>query len=284
MNTDFFGTKPTIPVEDWAEALIGWLNVNLDFLFGIIAFVIEGLLVPLHFVLLEVSPIVVIAVVAAAAWYFTGWRISLFIAAALLLIGGMGYWEASMITLSLVLVAALLAVAIGIPLGIVKAHVTFANTLLEPVLDFMQTMPLFVYLIPAVLFFSIGNVSGVVATIIFATPPAVRLTALGIEQIPKSFQEAGQAFGASAMQMLWKVEIPLAMPSIMAGVNQTIMLALSMVVVAALVGAEGLGSEVVRGIQRLQVGQGIASGIAVVLLAMILDRLSRRLDPFKRAG
>lgn len=283
MTQDFFGTTAYIPVQDWAKAFIGWLNDNFDPLFDAISFGIEGVLNPLHFVLLDISPLVVFVVVAAGAWYFAGWRVALFVAAALALVAGMGYWEAAMLTLSLVLAATLFALLVGIPLGLLKAHSRVVNTLLDPVLDFMQTMPLFVYLIPAVLFFQIGNVAGIVSTFIFSAPPAVRLTSLGIEQIPKELREAGKAFGASPLQLLAKVEIPLAMPSIMAGVNQTIMLALSMVVVAALVGAEGLGGEVVRGIQRLQVGQGIASGIAVVLLAMILDRLTRNLFRAKKA-
>jgi glycine betaine/proline transport system permease protein len=277
MMNDFFGTTAHIPVQDWAKSFIDWLNTNFDALFGIIVFVVEGVLQPLNFLLLEISPLVVFAALLFPALYFAGWRLALFVGGALLLISGMGYWSVSMLTLSLVLTATFFAVLLGIPLGLVKAHSKIADALFDPVLDFMQTMPLFVYLIPAVLFFGIGNVSGIVATIIFATPPAARLTSLGIEQIPKELREAGKAFGASPFQLLWKVEMPLAMPSIMAGVNQTIMLALSMVVVAALVGAEGLGGEVVRGIQRLQVGQGIASGIAVVLLAMILDRLTRRI-------
>lgn len=280
---DFFGTTAYIPVQAWAKDFINWLNTNLELLFDIMAFAIEGVLQPLRLLLLDVSPFVVITAAVLAALYIAGWRVAVFVAAALWFISAMGYWDASMLTLSLVLCATFFALLLGIPLGLLKAHTKIVDTLLDPVLDFMQTMPLFVYLIPAVLFFGIGNVSGIVATIIFATPPAVRLTALGIEQIPRELQEAGRAFGASPMQLLAKVEIPLAMPSIMAGVNQTIMLALSMVVVAALVGAEGLGGEVVRGIQRLQVGQGIASGIAVVLLAMILDRLTRSLFRAKKA-
>lgn len=273
---DVFGNTAYLPVQIWAKDAINWLNENLGPAFDGIAFAIETVLDPLRFFLLDSSPIVVFIALALAAWYLGGFKVALFVAGAMALISAMGYWTASMFTLSLVLAATLFALVLGIPLGIFKAHSRLFDALLSPVLDFMQTMPLFVYLIPAVLFFGIGNVSGVVATIIFATPPAVRLTSLGIEQIPKEMREAGRAFGASPLQLLAKVEIPLAMPSIMAGVNQTIMLALSMVVVAALVGAEGLGGEVVRGIQRLQVGQGIASGIAVVLLAMILDRLTRK--------
>jgi len=187
----------------------------------------------------------------------------------------MGYFNEMMTTLSLVATSTLLALVIGIPVGIAKAHSTILSTIVDPALDFMQTMPLFVYLIPVVLFFSIGNVPGIIATFVFATPPAVRLTALGIQQIPNGLLEAGHAFGATPWQFLTKVEIPLAMPSIMAGVNQTIMLALSMVVIASMVGAQGLGLIVYNSITRLNVGAGIASGIGIVLLAMILDRLTR---------
>lgn len=275
LGFDIIESVPYLPLKEWSQDLIAWLNKNLDSVFSSISFLVNLLFTPIKTFLLTTPPFIIFGLVLFLGWLLGGWRLTLFIAFALAFIGGMEYWEASMKTLSLVITAAILALIIGIPFGILKAHSKTASVLLDPVLDFMQTMPLFVYLIPAVLFFSIGNVSGIISTIIFATPPAVRLTALGIEQIPKEMLEAGKAFGASANQLLMKVEIPLAMPSIMAGVNQTIMLALSMVVVAALVGAEGLGGEVVRGIQRLQVGQGIASGVAVVLLAMILDRLTK---------
>jgi glycine betaine/proline transport system permease protein len=268
---------PALPVQAAAERVIDWLNNNFEPVFATISFVIERVLGPIEGILTALPALVLITAAAVLSYRLSGWRTSAFIVLALIIIHAMGYWSAAMATLSLVLTSAILSLVIGVPLGILKAHSRTCTLLLEPMLDFMQTMPLFVYLIPAVLFFQIGNVPGIVATFIFATPPAVRLTSLGIEQIEKSMLEAGRAFGASPWQLLYKVELPLAMPSIMAGVNQTIMLSLSMVVVASMIGAEGLGQEVYRGITRLNVGQGIASGIGIVLLAMILDRITRAL-------
>lgn len=266
---------PLLPVEDWSQSLIEWLNNNLSPLFTTIDAIISGVINPIQAVLTSTPPLAVLVAAAALGWLRWRWTLGAFVAAALFIIGGMGYWEEAMITLSLVLSATIFALLIGVPVGLAKAHSRWLDRMLDPVLDLMQTMPLFVYLIPAVLFFSIGNVPGVVATIIFSMPPAVRLTGLGIEQIPEELSEAGRSFGANWWQTLTKVEIPLALPSIMMGVNQTIMLSLSMVVVASMVGAEGLGQEVLRGITRLNVGQGMASGIGIVLLAMILDRLTR---------
>lgn len=271
-----FEQLPYLPIEEWSQQAIDWLNDNGSPVFDAIGAVITGILGPVQYLLLAVPPIFIFLFLVGLAYALGKWRLSLFVAAALIVIGAMQYWEQTMITLSLVVTATLFSLLAGIPLGILKAHSKTVAHMLDPLLDFMQTMPLFVYLIPAVLFFSIGNVPGVVATFIFASPPAVRLTSLGIEQISPELMEAGQAFGASRWQQLMKVEIPLAMPSIMMGINQAIMLSLSMVVVASMIGAEGLGQEVLRGIMRLKVGQGIASGLAIVLLAMILDRLTRK--------
>jgi ABC-type proline/glycine betaine transport system permease subunit len=272
-----FDLLPYLPIEEGAEIFINWLNANFDLLFDFIAFLINGLLNPLEFVLTSVPAFIILLIVTVAGYVLGKLRLAFFIAIALMVIGMMGYWPETMVTLSLVLTATFFSLIIGVPLGILKAHNKIAMHILDPVLDFMQTMPLFVYLIPAVLFFSIGNVPGIVSTFIFATPPAVRLTSLGIEQVSKELKEAAHAFGASPWQFLTKVEIPLAMPSIMMGINQAIMLSLSMVVVASMIGAEGLGQEVLRGIMRLNVGQGIASGLGIVLLAMVLDRLTRKL-------
>jgi glycine betaine/proline transport system permease protein len=180
-------------------------------------------------------------------------------------------------TFTLVLISTLIAVAIGLPLGILAALSTRASRVVMPILDFMQTMPAFVYLIPAIPFFGLGAVSASVATVIFATPPTIRLTALGIRQVPKDLIEAADAFGSTRRQKLFKVQLPMAVPTIMAGVNQTIMLSLSMVVIAAMIGAGGLGGEVWRAIQRLEPGKGFEAGIAIVILAMILDRITQRI-------
>jgi ABC-type proline/glycine betaine transport system permease subunit len=194
----------------------------------------------------------------------------------------MGLWLEAMQTLAVVVVATVIAVAIGVPVGIWAARSRRASSIVRPVLDFMQTLPVFVYLIPAVFFFGIGVVPGVVATTVFAIPPAVRLTELGIRSVDKEVVEAAIAFGAKPRQMLREVQLPLAMPSIMAGVNQTLMLALSMVVIAGLVGAGGLGAVVVRGISTLDVGAGFEGGIAVVFLAIYLDRLTSALAKPRR--
>ncbi len=272
-----FDLLPYLPIEEGAEIFINWLNANFDLLFDFIALLINGLLNPLEFVLTSVPDFVIVLILTVAGYFLGKIRLAVFVGLALIVIGMMGYWPETMVTLSLVLTATFFSLIIGVPLGILKAHNKVAMHILDPILDFMQTMPLFVYLIPAVLFFSIGNVPGIVSTFIFATPPAVRLTSLGIEQVSKELKEAAHAFGASPWQFLTKVEIPLAMPSIMMGINQAIMLSLSMVVVASMIGAEGLGQEVLRGIMRLKVGQGIASGLGIVLLAMVLDRITRKL-------
>ncbi len=262
-------------VEEWSRTAVTWLDTHLEPLFAAISGLITGALSAVEYIFLHWPAYLVIILLSSLGYLAGGPRLASFILAALLTVGAMGYLAEMMTTLSLVVTATLLSLILGIPAGIAKAHSRTLTLLLDPVLDFMQTMPLFVYLIPVVLFFSIGNVPGIIATFVFATPPAVRLTALGIEQIPAGLLEAGRAFGANPWQFLSKIEIPLALPSIMAGVNQTIMLSLSMVVIASMVGAEGLGLEVYNAISRLKVGQGIASGISVVLLAMILDRLTR---------
>lgn len=219
-------------------------------------------------------PVVVIAIALLALWR-VGWKFALFAVAALLLIGGMGLWERMMETLSLVLAATLIAIAIGVPLGIAMARSAAVQMVARPALDLMQTMPAFVYLIPAAMFFGLGAVPGTIATVIFAMPPVVRLTNLGIRQVHAEFIEAGLAFGCTPTQLLLKVQIPNALPSIMAGINQTIMLSLSMVVIASMIGAGGLGNTVLTGIQRLDVGTGFEGGLAVVVLAVLLDRITQ---------
>jgi glycine betaine/proline transport system permease protein len=205
----------------------------------------------------------------------SGARAAIFMAACLAYIGLLGFWEKSMETLALVAAAVGVCIAIGLPLGILAAKKPWFDRLLAPVLDVMQTLPTFVYLIPAVAFFSIGKPPGVIATVIFALPSMVRLTALGVRQVPRAAAEAADAFGASGWQKLVKVELPLALPSIRLGINQTIMMSLSMVVVAAMIGAGGLGLDVIRSLQHLKTGQGFLAGMAIVLCAMALDRMVR---------
>jgi glycine betaine/proline transport system permease protein len=192
-----------------------------------------------------------------------------------------------MVTLALVITSVLFCLVIGIPIGILCSRKDLTYTILRPILDIMQTTPPFVYLVPAVMLFSIGNVPGLIATIIFAMPPTIRLTNLGIRQVPSQYTEAATAFGSSPQQILWKVQVPLALPTIMAGLNQTIMLALSMVVIAAIIGAGGLGLEVFQGLNRLDIGQAFVGGLGIVLLAMVLDRITQGLGdkaPGNRAG
>jgi len=195
---------------------------------------------------------------------------------------GMDLWEQTVQTLALVLAASTVALAVGVPVGIAMARNDLVESLIRPVLDFMQTMPPFVYLIPAAIFFGLGTVPGAIATVVFAMPPAVRLTNLGIRQVNKEQIEAGLAFGCTRRQLLTKVQLPLAMPSIMAGVNQTIMLALSMVVIASMIGAGGLGNTVLTGIQRLNVGVGFEGGLGVVILAILIDRITQSFAPTRR--
>lgn len=218
------------------------------------------------------------AVVSLVALWRVGWRFALLSGAALLLIVGMGLWKETVETLALVMAATAIAIVLGIPLGIAMARSSLLAAGTRPLLDLMQTMPAFVYLIPAAMFFGLGAVPGTIATVIFSMPPVVRLTALGLTQVNREFVEAGLAFGCTDRQLLFKVQFPLALPSIMAGVNQTIMLGLSMVVIASMIGAGGLGNTVLTGIQRLDVGLGFEGGLAVVILAIILDRLTQSLS------
>ena len=219
------------------------------------------------------SWLLILLVVAMGTWRLK-WRFGLFALASLLVIRLTGFWDQTMVTLALVFSATLISLIVGVPLGILCARSNRFNALLRPLLDFMQTMPAFVYLIPAAMLFGLGRVPGILATVVFAMPPVVRLTALGIRQVNTEQVEAGQAFGCTSLQLLWKVQLPIALPTLMAGVNQTIMMALSMVIIASMVGAGGLGNDVLSSIQRLDIGLGFESGLSVVLLAIILDRLT----------
>ncbi len=266
-----------IPVGHYIEIAIEWLNRTLDPLFVWISTAVELVISSVEAGLLVVPSWSMIIVLSALAWGIAGRGVALFSLAGFFLIDGMGLWLPTVETLALVAASALFALAVGIPVGVWSARNDAVQKGIRPVLDFMQTMPAFVYLIPAVLFFRLGRVPGAMATVIFSMPPAVRLTSLGIRQTPKEVMEAGQAFGATPREMLVKIQLPIALPTILQGVNQTIMLALSMVVIAAMIGAGGLGQKVLKGITQLDIGLGFESGIAVVILAMFLDRITHKL-------
>ncbi|MFD1198685.1 ABC transporter permease [Brucella gallinifaecis] len=243
----------------------------LDIIAATIGFVTDSI----QNTLLAIPPYGGVAILTLLALWRVSWKFAVFAVLALALIIHMGLWSGTMESLSLVLASTIIAVVIGIPLGIAMARSDAVASVIRPVLDLMQTMPAFVYLIPAAMFFGLGAVPGTIATVIFAMPPVVRLTNLGIRQVDAEFVEAGLAFGCTSRQLLFKVQLPNAMPSIMAGMNQTIMLSLSMVVIASMIGAGGLGNTVLTGIQRLDVGKGFEGGLAVVILAVILDRITQ---------
>ncbi|MDX9834166.1 MAG: proline/glycine betaine ABC transporter permease [Desulfobulbus sp.] len=259
------------------EAVINWLMENMSPFFDAISSMVRAVLDAFNTVLSFPPPLVMTALFAALAWRLAGRWVAAFTLFGFLLIDVMGLWDATMTTLALVLTSVILSMGVGIPLGIWSSKSDVVEQVVRPILDFMQTLPAFVYLIPAVLFFRLGPVPGVVATFIFSLPPAVRLTNLGIRQVPLEIKEAARAFGAKPGQMLFKAELPVAMPTIMAGVNQTIMLALSMVVIAGMIGAGGLGNEVLKGITQLKIDLGFESGIAIVILAIFLDRVTQAL-------
>ncbi|MBN2333749.1 MAG: proline/glycine betaine ABC transporter permease [Deltaproteobacteria bacterium] len=268
---------PPFPLEDIIEATIDFLTENFAFLTKGVSDVIETGIDLLQAGLAMLPAWVLIIALALLAWKLAGLRVALVTVLGLLLIWNLRLWDATVDTLILVTISTLVAVTIGIPLGISAALSTRFNRVIMPILDLMQTMPAFVYLIPAIPFFGLGPVSAIFSTVIFAMPPAIRLTCFGIQQVPADLVEAADAFGSSRSQKLFKLQIPLAMPTIMAGVNQTIMLSLSMVVIAAMIGAKGLGGEVWKAIQRLQPGKGFVAGIGVVIIAMILDRITQKL-------
>ncbi|MFO7545666.1 MAG: proline/glycine betaine ABC transporter permease [Trueperaceae bacterium] len=273
-----------VPIRDWIETVVRFLQrqyaVFFDGFSDGVEVVVDGLLSSFQ----ALPAFALIVIVAVIATWMAGWRLGLFAAIGLLLVENIGLWTPFLQTLALVVTAQLLIVLVGLPLGILAASSDGAERIMRPVLDFMQTMPAFVYLIPAVMFFGIGLVPGVVATFVFAIPPLVRLVNLGIRQVPTDLVEAAEAFGSTRWQKLTKVQMPVALPTIMAGVNQSIMLNLSMVVIAGMIGARGLGAEVLRGIQRIQVGQGFEAGLAVVILAIVLDRLTASFAKAPRNG
>lgn len=266
-----------IPFDTWVNNGISWLVENFRDVFLAAKAPIDVVLKTIETFLLFLNPYVVILFFVFLALQFSSKKLAIGTFISFFIIGFIGAWEESMITLSLVLTAVLFSILIGLPLGIWSAKNDTVDKVLRPILDAMQTTPAFVYLIPIVMLFGIGNVPGVIVTIIFALPPLIRLTNLGIRQVPEDLIEASRSFGASSSQMLWKVQIPVAMPTIMAGINQTLMLALSMVVIASMIAVGGLGQMVLRGIGRLDIGLAAIGGLGIVLLAVILDRLTQEM-------
>ncbi len=263
-----------IPLRDWISSGVDYLIENFSAVFDGITTFVRFLVETFKDGMEMLHPAALMVIIAAITWKMAGWKTAIGAFLSLLLVENIDLWEPFVATLALVLTAEALIVVVGLPIGIWAAKSDRVHTVVRPILDFMQTMPAFVYLIPAVMFFGLGLVPGVIATFIFAIPPLIRLTNLGIRQVPNELIEASDAFGATGYQKLFKVQLPVAMPTVMAGVNQSIMLGLSMVVIAAMIGAGGLGSDVLRGIQRLQIGSGFEAGLAVVVMAIILDRIT----------
>ena len=270
-----------IPLGDWARVAVDYVTENLDGFFTFLRSVFLGMFDGVDFVLSTPPFWVVIAIAAIIAFCAKGWVFAILSAVGLTLIVGFDQWENAMDTLALILVASVIALVISIPIGILAAGSKKVSAVVRPILDLMQTMPAFVYLIPALLLFRVGVVPGIVATIIFALAPGVRLTELGIRGVDSEVVEAGQAFGASRWRILRQIQLPLALPTIMAGVNQVIMLSLSMVVIAGMVGADGLGKDIVASLNRIDVGLGAEAGLSVVILAIFLDRLTATLGQGK---
>jgi glycine betaine/proline transport system permease protein len=269
-------TENKIPVDDAAEAVFEWLQINGGWFFDGLSDAMEVLIDAILWVLQTPHPLIVVAAFAALTWVIQrGWKVPLFVVVGFLFILNQGYWEETTESLTLVLSACVVCMGIGVPIGIAAAHRPKLYRVMRPVLDLMQTLPTFVYLIPAIVFFGIGMVPGLIATVIFVLPAPIRLTQLGISSTPTPLLEAAQAFGAKPWQTLWKVELPYALPQIMTGLNQTIMLSLSMVVIAALVGADGLGVPVVRALNQVNTGLGFESGFIIVVVAIMLDRMLR---------
>ncbi|SDM00531.1 ABC transporter permease [Sediminibacillus halophilus] len=280
---NFMENVAQIPIADWVSKFTDILTNTFAFLFDPIKNDFGTFMEWLAELLASIPPVIVILLVVILAFFASGKRFGLaaFSLIGLLLIWNQGLWEELMFTFTLVLVASLLSIIIGVPFGILMSKSKTAEAIITPILDFMQTMPAFVYLIPAVAFFSIGMVPGIFASLIFATPPTVRFTNLGIRQVSSELVEASEAFGSTGAQKLFKVELPMAKKTIMAGINQTVMLALSMVVIASMIGAPGLGREVLSSLQRAQVGTGFVAGLGIVILAIIIDRFTQSLNSQK---
>jgi len=266
-----------IPIGQWAKVFVEFLTDNFYEEFRIFSEGLEWFIQGLIFLLSAIPPLLLILIICALSYFLhRNWKLVIGVAVALLLIVNMGYWDRTLETVALVVYSTLISCILGVPIGIAAAHHRWLYTLLRPILDLMQTIPTFVYLIPTLMLFGLGMVPGLISTVIFAIPAPIRLTQLGIISVPKDLLDAGKAFGASRLQLLWKVELPHALPSIMAGLTQCIMLSLSMVVIAALVGADGLGKPVVRALNSVNISQGIEAGLAIVIVAIVLDRLLKK--------
>jgi glycine betaine/proline transport system permease protein len=275
-------TQDKIPVGRTAKQIVDWLTNNFAWFFDGLALLMQGFIDALMFVLKYPHPLIMIVIFSAIAYALRrSIGVTILTALGFLFILNQGYWQETMETLTLVLSSCILCMGMGVPIGIIAAHRPKFYATIRPILDLMQTLPTFVYLIPAIVFFGIGMVPGLLATAIFVLPAPIRLTHLGVSSTPLHLIEAGEAFGASSRQLLWKIELPYAMPQILAGLTQTIMLSLSMVVIAALVGADGLGVPVVRALNSVNTALGFEAGLVIVVVAIVLDRIFR---PGKEAG
>lgn len=269
-------TDYKIPIGKTAKTVFDWMNDNLGGLFDAISAAMEAMIDTILWLLQSPHPFVIIAIFIALTWYLQrNWKVCLGVLIGFLFILNQGYWEETTESLTLILSACVVCMGIGVPIGIAAAHRPKLYRAMVPILDLMQTLPTFVYLIPAIVFFGLGMVPGLIATVIFVLPAPIRLTHLGVSSTPQALLEAATAFGATPKQRLWKVELPYAFPQIMAGLNQTIMLSLSMVVIAALVGANGLGVPVVRALNSVNTSLGFESGFIIVVVAILLDRMLR---------
>lgn len=264
----------TIPLDDWINDAINYIVDNFRPFFQAIGFPIRWTLQNIQSGLLAIPPLIFIIIIGVAAWKLAGRKIAIYSIVSLIIIGLVDIWEQALVSLALVITAIVFCIVVGIPLGIICAKSDRFERLLRPILDVMQTLPSFVYLVPVVMLFGIGEVSGVIATIIFAIPPLIRLTNLGIRQVSPEVIEAGIAFGSTPGQLLWEAQIPLAMPTILAGINQAILMALSMTVVTSMIAVPGLGQMVLQGVGRLDVGLAALGGLGIVLLAIMLDRIT----------
>lgn len=265
-----------IPIGNWVEFLVNFLINNFSGPLEGFAGIIEWMVNNFEALLSYFHPLVFILIFAILAWGLKNYKLSIFVALGLGLVFNLQMWDPLLTTLASIITSVVVALIIGIPIGIIKAHSKIIDLITRPILDFMQTIPPFVYLIPALMFFGLGTVSGVIATVVFAIAPPIRLTYLGIQQVDDELKEAGHAFGANWWEILMKIELPGAMPSIMMGINQCIMLSLSMVVIAAMIGAGGLGKPVLRSLNVVDIGLGFEAGLGVVIIAMVLDRMFGR--------
>jgi len=267
-----------IPLADWIDAVMDWLLTQFAALFDAVGHILLMVLLYIERFFLWLPWWLVIALVGLISWrVMRKWWMGSIMALLLVLIGSFGYWELAMMTLGLTTAAVVVSLGVGIPVGITMAKSDLVESIVRPILDAMQTMPSFVYLIPALMLFGLGKVPALFATLIYSVPPVIRLTNVGIRQVSPNVIEAARAFGASSRQILFEVQIPLAVPSIMVGINQTTMMALAMVVIASMIGARGLGLEVLLAINRIEVGRGFEAGISIVFLAIIIDRLTHAL-------